>query len=171
MTDSTLSNNTAVWGGGGGGLTAYNATVNILRSSLIGNSGNNGAAAYLDQSTATIDSSTITGNIGYHNGIYQTWGGHVTVSSSTFSGNNCEMGIGLIQNSTFAENANVNGTHVGDTSVTLYSDLFTGYAHSPPFTLVRFTQRIVYLKPRPPITKTGLSISMAKTTSSASPQS
>ena len=100
VSSSTLSNNSATYGGG-----IYNAaTVTVSNSLLSGNSARFGGGIYNSGGTVMVsDNSTLSGNTAIHAdypwslgdgaGIYNS-GGTVTISHSTLSGNSGDVLMG-----------------------------------------------------------------------------
>ena len=96
----TLSNltvaNGAVFDFFGGGIANSNGTLEVINSTLSGNSstgqsGGRGGAIYNSQGTVTVINSTISGNsVPFDGGGIYNSGGTATVSNSTLSGNNAD---------------------------------------------------------------------------------
>ena len=83
--------------GGGGAILNVGGTLEVINSTLSGNSAPNGGGAILNaEGTVTVSNSTLSGNSvsnGYGGGISNNYG-TVTVSNSTLSGNSADNGGG-----------------------------------------------------------------------------
>ena len=102
LMDSTLVNNTAVNGGGGGGIYENDGKVTVNTCTISGNSGNWGGGIYNWDGTLTVSSSTISNNSAYsttnnyEGGGIDSWKGSVTlITNSTISGNSAYWGGGI----------------------------------------------------------------------------
>jgi hypothetical protein len=97
VTNSTLSSNSATFGGGGGIFNDFMGTLTVSNSTLSGNSGGGGI---FNKGTLTVGNSTLSGNSsavaggGIDNDLYGT----LTVSNSTLSGNSSAYSGGGISN-------------------------------------------------------------------------
>ena len=98
---------------GGGILNGDNATLTITASTLSGNTAAFGGGTF-NSGTLTILNSTFSGNVaGEGAGIYNSGAGMLTISNSTFSGNTASqtggatfnLGTLLITNSTVSDNS------------------------------------------------------------------
>ena len=95
MTNSTVSDNSANYGGGISKST--NGTLTVTNSTISGNQANYGAGINKGGSTATLTltNSTISGNTAeYGGGIYNV-SGTATLTNSTISGNQAEYYAGI----------------------------------------------------------------------------
>jgi CSLREA domain-containing protein len=123
LKDSTISDNKAV-GGDGGGIAGFGASsIEVTRSSIANNSadGNGGGFWLSFFSGVTLTNSTVSGNTAKAGGgIYSfyTDGGYAQVINSTISGNTADFGGGIygavaglvVTDSTIAKNkANIDG--------------------------------------------------------------
>ncbi len=79
-------------------FTILNSTVTVTNSTISGNTALNGGGILAEAgTTATIKNSTVSGNSAVEGGgILATMGGHVSVSNSTVSGNSATNGGGLV---------------------------------------------------------------------------
>jgi beta-glucanase (GH16 family) len=94
LTDSTVSNNTAVNQPGGGIYGFFNATINITNSTVSGNLSGDVAGGLRSLTNSTVVNSTFSGNTStawHGGGIFHT-DGQLTVTNSTFTGNNAPDG-------------------------------------------------------------------------------
>jgi hypothetical protein len=119
VTGSTLSDNSATYGGGidneyGGALTVSNSTLSgnsaaddgggidnayggvltVSNSTLFGNSASYGGGIDNNSGSLTVSNSTLSGNSAYGGGGIDNLGGTLTVSNSTLSGNSANNGDG-----------------------------------------------------------------------------
>ena len=88
LVDSSVTGNTAAWSGGGV-YSFFNTTTTILRSTISGNISNDVGGAIRSLGTMTITNSTLSGNrsTGWHGGaIFQT-DGNITITNSTIANN------------------------------------------------------------------------------------
>jgi beta-glucanase (GH16 family) len=89
LTDSTVSNNSAINQPGGGIYGFFNATINITRSTVSGNFSGDVAGGLRSLGDVTVINSTFSGNTStawHGGGIFHT-DGQLTVTNSTFTGN------------------------------------------------------------------------------------
>jgi hypothetical protein len=94
VTGSTLSGNSAIYGGG---IYNHSGTLTLSNSTLSGNTARYGGGIY-NNGTLTLSNSTLSGNsAGHAGGIYNSTG-TLTVSNSTLSGNYADYEGGGIYN-------------------------------------------------------------------------
>ncbi len=94
LTDSTVSNNTALNQPGGGIYGFFNSTITVTRSTISGNVGGDVAGGLRSLGNSTVVNSTFSGNTStawHGGGIFHT-DGQLTVANSTFAGNNAPAG-------------------------------------------------------------------------------
>ena len=94
LTDSTVSNNTAVNQPGGGIYGFFNSTINITSSTITGNVGGDVAGGLRSLGNTTVVNSTFSGNTStaWHGGAMFLTDGVVTISNSTIVENNSPGG-------------------------------------------------------------------------------
>ncbi len=73
-------------------------TLTVSNSTLSGNSAAYGGGIYNDLGTVTVSNSTVSGNSATCGGGINNFGGTVTVSNSTLSGNSAACGGGIVNN-------------------------------------------------------------------------
>ncbi|MBD2561393.1 MULTISPECIES: beta strand repeat-containing protein [Nostoc] len=86
LTNSTISNNNSGGGFGGGGIANTGGTVNVINSTISGNTSSFGGGI-ASQGTLTVTNSTISGNTASSLGGGIIAGGVVTLTSSTITNN------------------------------------------------------------------------------------
>jgi len=82
LNNSTISNNTA--GFNGGGISSYGA-LTLNNSTISNNTAGGNGGGINSYGALTLNNSTISGNTGL--GIYNGWGGSLTLNNSTISNN------------------------------------------------------------------------------------
>lgn len=117
--DSTITNNTAS-GGFGGGVRSFQSTLGITRTTVSGNqSTQSGGGVDNDTGIAEIIDSLIAGNSSTINGGgVNTFSGTTGISNSTVSGNTATANGGGIQNADQSTLTLVNSTVTANTSST-----------------------------------------------------
>ena len=99
LTDSTISGNSTLFDGGG--LWNYNGTLTVTNSTISGNDANRdgGGLFNRDGGTVEVSDSTISGNTASDGGggLENIGGGTLTVTNSTISGNSAGDGGGGIE--------------------------------------------------------------------------
>ncbi len=95
ITDSTLSGNTAGFGGG----TYNTGTLTIVNSTVSGNTASEGAGTY-NATTLTITNSTFSGNAATAGGASFN-NGTLEIANSTLSDNSADIGGGVVNLGTF----------------------------------------------------------------------
>ena len=114
LTDSTVSNNTAVNQPGGGIFGFFNTTINITNSTVSGNLSGDVAGGLRSLGNSTVVNSTFSGNTStawHGGGIFHT-DGQLTVTNSTFAGNIAPAGTASgILVATFGAPANMTLTN------------------------------------------------------------
>jgi hypothetical protein len=140
ISNSNLSNNSAIFGGG-----VYNTIsgiLNISNSTLSGNSAGQGGGIANNGGTLTVSNSTLSGNSavsGYGGGIANI--GTLTISNSTFSNNSAIFGGGVfntgsgilnISNSTLSGNSAGQGGGIANNggTLTIYNSTLSGNSAS-----------------------------------------
>ena len=96
VTNSTLSDNRV--GTSGGGIANSNGTVTVTNSTLSGNSANSFGGGILNVGALTVTNSTFSGNKADTGGGIRNSDGTATVTNSTFSGNSADVRGGGIYN-------------------------------------------------------------------------
>jgi hypothetical protein len=96
ISESEISGNTAV--SGGGGMMIYYGTVTLDRSTFIGNQAGTGGAFQSIGSSITITDSLFSNNTAnlYYGGGLRAYGNGLTITGSSFSDNSAKYGGGAI---------------------------------------------------------------------------
>ncbi|WP_099066659.1 beta strand repeat-containing protein [Nostoc linckia] len=115
LTDSTVSNNSSGLGFGGAGIANTGGTVNVINSTISGNTSTTFGGGIASQGTLTVTNSTISGNTASTGGGLIV-AGVVTLTSSTITNNTAGNGGGLFAASgtTTARNTIIAGNNGND---------------------------------------------------------
>jgi len=98
ITNSTLSNNSAVWGGG---IFNYSGSALVVtKSTFSGNSASEGGGGIANSGSLIVKASTISGNLAAYSGggVYNNYSGTLALTNSTVSGNSVSGDGGGIYN-------------------------------------------------------------------------
>ncbi|MBG1241160.1 beta strand repeat-containing protein [Nostoc sp. NZL] len=120
LTDSTVSNNNANGGFGGGGIGNFGGT-NVINSTISGNTSSRFGGGIANAGTLNVTNSTISGNSSGQFGGGLILGGEVTFTNSTITNNSAGNGGGLIVffGTTTAQNTIIAGNNGNDISGTV----------------------------------------------------
>ncbi len=119
ITASTIANNTGCGIINSGTYNQPNGRLNVIASTISGDSGNDGGGIYNSGGDLTVTSSSITGNSAtrYGGGIYST--GHTSIVNSTLAHNTADRGGGM-----YCFNASFDVDTIADNSATLGGGIY-----------------------------------------------
>ncbi|MEW6211875.1 MAG: right-handed parallel beta-helix repeat-containing protein, partial [Acidobacteriota bacterium] len=141
ISDLTISNGSATDGLGGGGILNTGGTVQIINSTVSGNTANAGGGGIRNIGSFTISNSTVSGNVTSGGGVLIAGGGiftdgTLTITNSTVSGNSASGAAGAILNigALTIINSTVSGNSAGgggggifnDATLTISNSTITG---------------------------------------------
>ena len=119
----TNSGNSGGSGGGGGvGNASHEATVNIINSTVSGNTAGSGGGIFL-VGTVTIINTTVSGNTAGSGGGIENRGGTLNITNSSVGGNTAGSGGGISSVGTLTlANSSVNGNTASGSGGGIYND-------------------------------------------------